>query len=46
MAILYVSGATIILMLNVGEIPAGLQLIVTQAFAPEPLVGGAVGSST
>lgn len=44
MAILYVVGALIILIVNFRAIPGGLALIVTQAFAPEPLVGGAVGS--
>jgi len=44
MALLYVAGAMLILALNAGAIPAGLKLIVTQAFSPEPLVGGAVGS--
>jgi len=44
MAVLYVTGAMIILALNAAEIPGGLALIVTQAFSPEPLVGGAVGS--
>ncbi len=44
MALLYVAGAMLILALNAGAIPGGLALIVTQAFSPEPLVGGAVGS--
>jgi len=44
MALLYVTGALIILILNFSEIPGGLALIVTQAFAPEPLIGGGVGS--
>jgi len=44
MALLYVAGAMLILALNAGAIPGGLKLIVTQAFSPEPLVGGAVGS--
>lgn len=44
MALLYVAGAMLILALNAGQIPAGLKLIVTQAFSPEPLVGGAAGS--
>jgi len=44
MAVLYVAGAMVILALNAAEIPGGLALIVTQAFNPEPLVGGAVGS--
>lgn len=44
MASLYVAGALVILVLNVGAIPEGLTRIVTEAFAPEPLAGGAVGS--
>jgi AGCS family alanine or glycine:cation symporter len=44
MAALYVAGALLILMLNADQIPGGVSLIVTQAFNPEPLVGGAVGS--
>jgi AGCS family alanine or glycine:cation symporter len=44
MALLYVSGALVILAMNFREIPGGLALIVQQAFAPEPLVGGGVGS--
>lgn len=44
MALLYVAGAMIILILNFKSIPGGLGLIVSQAFGPEPLVGGGVGS--
>ena len=44
MALLYVTGAMVILVLNFSEIPGGLALVVTQAFAPEPLIGGGVGS--
>lgn len=44
MAALYVSGALVILVLNWREVPGGIGLIVTQAFSPEPLVGGAAGS--
>lgn len=44
MALTYVSGALIILFLKMAEIPAGFALIVSQAFSPEPLVGGATGS--
>lgn len=44
MAILYVTGATLILIMNIKDILPALGLIVTQAFAPEPLVGGGVGS--
>ena len=44
MALLYVAGALVILFINIGGIPSALSLIVTQAFAPESLVGGGVGS--
>ncbi len=44
MATLYVAGALLILAMNATAIPGGLALIVNQAFNPEPLVGGAVGS--
>jgi AGCS family alanine or glycine:cation symporter len=44
MALLYVTGAMTILVLNFSEIPGGFALIVRNAFAPEPLVGGGVGS--
>jgi AGCS family alanine or glycine:cation symporter len=44
MAVLYVTGALIILFLHLTAIPSALGLIVSQAFAPEPLVGGGVGS--
>jgi AGCS family alanine or glycine:cation symporter len=44
MALLYVAGALMILIINFDQIVPGLGLIVSQAFAPEPLVGGGVGS--
>ncbi|MCP3978014.1 MAG: alanine:cation symporter family protein [bacterium] len=44
MAIVYVSGAMMILIVKFAEIPSGFALIVTEAFAPGPLVGGAAGS--
>lgn len=44
MAAMYVAGALIVLVMNFDAIPLGLATIVTQAFAPEPLVGGGVGS--
>jgi AGCS family alanine or glycine:cation symporter len=44
MAVLYVGGALVILILHVTEIPSGLAMIVKQAFAPEPIAGGAAGS--
>jgi len=44
MASLYVAGALVILAMNAAAIPDGLTRIVREAFAPEPLAGGAVGS--
>ncbi len=44
MGMLYVVGALIILLINIREVPSGFALIVSQAFAPEPLVGGGVAS--
>jgi len=44
MAALYVAGALYILAANFTEIVPGVRLIFSQAFAPEPLVGGAAGS--
>ncbi len=44
MALFYVGAALFILIVNITEIPAAFTLIVTQAFNPEPLVGGAAGS--
>ena len=44
MALLYVGAAVFILVLHWREVPGALGLIFQQAFAPEPLVGGAAGS--
>ena len=44
MALLYVGAAAFILLLQWREVPGAFLLIFEQAFAPEPLVGGAVGS--
>jgi AGCS family alanine or glycine:cation symporter len=44
MAILYVGGALIILAMNMGAIPSAFGTILTQAFAPESMAGGAAGS--
>ncbi len=44
MALFYVTGALIILLIQFKEIPGAFATIVTHAFAPEPLVGGGVGS--
>jgi AGCS family alanine or glycine:cation symporter len=42
MAVIYVAGATVILLLNVREIPEAVVLIFRSAFRPEAGVGGAV----
>jgi len=44
MALLYVAGAMAILVMHFSEIPGSFALIVRNAFAPEPLIGGGVGS--
>ncbi|MEE2776422.1 MAG: sodium:alanine symporter family protein [Acidobacteriota bacterium] len=44
MALLYVGAALIILMIHIRQVPTAFALIFQQAFAPEPLVGGAAGS--
>jgi AGCS family alanine or glycine:cation symporter len=44
MALMYCAGAMIILVIHFTGIPGALALIVKQAFAPEPLIGGGVGS--
>ncbi len=45
MAILYVTVAVIVVVINVGEIPAVLTLIVKSAFGLEPAVGGGIGAA-
>jgi AGCS family alanine or glycine:cation symporter len=44
MALMYVTGALIILAINARSIPHGVALVFSQAFSPEPLIGGGVGS--
>jgi len=44
MAVLYVGGAMAILIVHFSQIPSGFAAIFTQAFSPEPVVGGAAGS--
>jgi AGCS family alanine or glycine:cation symporter len=44
MAILYVGGAMVILMMNFNLVPGAFETIFTQAFAPKSLAGGAAGS--
>jgi AGCS family alanine or glycine:cation symporter len=44
MALIYVIGALVILTLHIQAVPASFALIFKNAFAPEPLVGGGVGS--
>ena len=44
MALMYVAGALFILLLNFASIPGAFSTILTQAFAPESIEGGAAGS--
>lgn len=44
MAILYVGTALIIILINIGEVPAAFGSIITGAFSPEAVAGGAVGA--
>ncbi|ANM32387.1 transporter [Acidobacteria bacterium Mor1] len=44
MALMYVAGALLILLFNFAAIPGAFSTILTQAFAPESLEGGAAGS--
>jgi AGCS family alanine or glycine:cation symporter len=44
MAVLYVGGALLVLMMNVSRLPETFGLIVEEAFAPSSLAGGAAGS--
>ncbi len=44
MAVIYVGGALVILLMNIGSVPESLSLIVEQAFRPTSMVGGAAGS--
>ncbi len=44
MAILYVAGSLIIIMVHIGQLPAALGLIFTKAFSFEAVEGGAYGA--
>ncbi len=44
MAVLYVGAALIIILLNIGSLPAAVSAIVTGAFAPTAVAGGAIGA--
>ncbi|MEP3276203.1 MAG: alanine/glycine:cation symporter family protein [Stappiaceae bacterium] len=44
MAVLYVGAALIIILLNIGAIPAAVSAIITGAFAPAAVAGGAIGA--
>lgn len=44
MAILYVGAALIIIILNIGALPDAVAAIVTGAFAPTAVAGGAIGA--
>lgn len=41
MAILYIAGSLVILLLNVSQLPGAFHLIVTSAFTPQGVAGGA-----
>lgn len=44
MAIIYVGAALIIILLNIGSLPAAFSAIFTGAFAPTAIAGGAIGA--
>lgn len=44
MAVIYVGGALVILLMNIDSVPGSFALIVEQAFRPTSMVGGAAGS--
>ncbi|NJO37243.1 MAG: alanine:cation symporter family protein [Rhizobiales bacterium] len=44
MAVLYVGSALLIILLNIGSLPAAIGAIFTGAFAPTAVAGGAVGA--
>jgi alanine or glycine:cation symporter, AGCS family len=44
MAVIYVGGALVILLLHLGEVPAAFAAIVQGAFSPTSVAGGAAGS--
>ena len=44
MAALYVGSALVILLLNIGQVPAAFDAIITGAFAPTAVAGGVVGA--
>jgi len=45
MALFYISGALIIIVMNISSVPDALWLIVKEAFSPSAAVGGAVGAA-
>ena len=44
MAIIYVGAALLIILLNIGAVPAAISAIITGAFAPTAVAGGMVGA--
>ena len=44
MAILYVAGSLVIILVNIGQLPAAVGLILTKAFSFEAVEGGAYGA--
>ena len=45
MAVAYIAAATLVLLINVAEIPAAIGLIFTHAFTPNAATGGFVGAA-
>jgi len=45
MTLFYVGGALIIIVMNLGDVPAAFWLIITEAFSPTAVVGGTVGAA-
>jgi AGCS family alanine or glycine:cation symporter len=44
MAVIYVGAALLIILLNIGAVPAAISAIITGAFAPTAVAGGMVGA--
>ncbi len=44
MAVIYVAAALLIILLNIGAVPAAISAIITGAFAPTAVAGGMIGA--
>ena len=44
MAVIYVIAALVIILMNIGAVPAAISAIITGAFAPTAVAGGAIGA--